>query len=184
MRASRIGGPHYPVHEQDRWLRPVSGLPTAQSRYSGYLSRGSSFASTTSSSGEDSLEELGVHRSQTVRRDYWGTNHSEATTSASYVVGVRFQSYLCNPADIFPQGGVNTSHWPSTGPTRAEVTHREWCQPYGVSRTRPNGYRNAEAGPSTLVAPPVTNKPSGGISETTANAKTTEHTIAEEHRPQ
>ena len=58
-------------------------------------------------------------------------------------------------------------------------------QPYGMSRTRPNEYRNAEAGPSTLTAPLIpyfdlpTSQPPGGISETTANAEP-EHTITEE----
>ena len=181
---SRTDGCSWPSYDRSADYRQ------AQSRYSGYLSRGSSFAETTASesSTEYSLEELDVHRSQTVRRDYWGANQSEATTSASYMVGVQFQSYLRNPADTFPQGGVNTSYWPSTGPARAEVTHTEWYQPYRVSRTRRNGYRNAEAGPSTLVAPPVPyigrppTQPSGGISETTANAKTTRYTITEEHR--
>ncbi|KAF9650786.1 hypothetical protein BDM02DRAFT_3111554 [Thelephora ganbajun] len=55
-----------------------------------------------------------------------------------------------------------------------------------MSRARTNEHRNAEAGPSTLVPPPVpyigrsTSQPSGGmISETTAGAVTTQ-TITEE----
>ena len=67
------------------------------------------------------------------------------------------------------------------------MAQTEWYQPYGVSRTRPGWYRNAEAGPSTLVAPPIpyigqpATQPSGGISETTANAKTTK-IVTEKHR--
>ena len=60
-------------------------------------------------------------------------------------------------------------------------------QPYGMSSARPNEYWNAEAGPSTsLTAPFVPSvdlpiqQPSGWISETTADAETTQ-TITEEH---
>lgn len=61
--------------------------------------------------------------------------------------------------------------------------------PYGMSRShiRLNEYRNAEAGPSTLIPPPVlyvdqpTLQPSGGLSETMADAETTQ-TIPEEDR--
>jgi len=48
--------------------------------------------------------------------------------------------------------------------------------PYGTLPARPNEYRNAEAGPSTLVPPPApylalpTINPSGGISEAAADA--------------
>ena len=67
------------------------------------------------------------------------------------------------------------------------MTRTGWYQPYGVSCIRPNWYGNAEAGPSILVAPPIPyvgqppTQPSGGISETTANAKTI-NSITEEHR--
>jgi len=165
-----------------------------QSNYSTYLSRDGSFASTapsetfavahTPASGEYLPEEFGGHRSQTSPFDYWG---SLASTSTSYVVGGQFQSPLRNPADTFSQGDVNTAHWPGTDPTGAEVTRTEWYQPSGVTRTRPNWYTNAEAGPSTLVAPPVqylglpTTQPPGGISETRANAQS-KQTITEEHR--
>ena len=53
-----------------------------------------------------------------------------------------------------------------------------WFQLYAVPRTHPSGHGNAEAGPSTLVTPSVpyidltVPEPSGGISETTADAKT------------
>ena len=62
-------------------------------------------------------------------------------------------------------------------------------QPYGMSRTRPNEYRNAEAGPSTLTAPLIpyvglpTSQPSGGISETAADAATTQTNTEEEEAP-
>ena len=62
-------------------------------------------------------------------------------------------------------------------------------QPYGVSRARQYEHRDAEAGPSTLVLPPIpyvgppTPQPSGGISETTANAKTKQTITEEEEVP-
>jgi len=183
---SRTDGYSWPSYDRSANYRQ------AQSHYSGYLSRGGPFASETSnaahipSRSEYPLEGFGAHGSQTIPLDYWGTNQSGASTSASYVVGVRFQSSSPHPADTFPQGSVNT-HWPTTGPTRAEITRAGRYQPYGVSRTRQNWYGNAEAGPSTLVAPPVPyvdlppTQPSGGISETTANANTNQSTT-EEHR--
>jgi len=68
-----------------------------QSHDSTYLSRDSSFASATPSetfamahtpaSGEYLPKEFGGHRTQTVPFDYWGGG---ASTSTSYVVGVRF----------------------------------------------------------------------------------------------
>jgi hypothetical protein len=58
-----------------------------------------------------------------------------------------------------------------------------------MSRTRTNEHRNAEAGPSTLALPPVpyvgppTSQPSGGISETTADAETKETITEEDEAP-
>ena len=58
-------------------------------------------------------------------------------------------------------------------------------QPYGMPYARPNEHRNAEAGPSTLVPPLApyaalpTTHPSGGTSETTADADNNE-TITED----
>ena len=81
---------------------------------------------------------------------------------------------------------MNTFRRPRAVPVRAETTQMEWHQPYGVARTHLDLYKNAEAGPSTLVAPPIpyisqpTTRPSGGISETTADAN--KQTITEEHR--
>lgn len=62
-------------------------------------------------------------------------------------------------------------------------------QPYGISRTRPREYRDAEAGPSTLMAPQgpyvdlQTLQPSGGISETMADAAMTQATTEEDETP-
>ena len=58
-------------------------------------------------------------------------------------------------------------------------------QPYGASRARQYEHRNAEAGPSTLVLPPAlqTPQPSGGISETTADAEKTQSTTEEDKVP-
>ena len=100
--------------------------------------------------------------------------------------GARLSSY--NFVDAFPQQSVHTYHQPSTGPTRTESTRR--FQPYGMSRPRLNEHRNAEAGPSTLVPPPVpyvglpTLQPSRGvISETTADAETIQTTTEEDKVP-
>ena len=161
----------------------------AQSHPSGFLSRHGSFASTAASeasaavhtprSGEYSLEELGAHRSQTIPLNYRETNQSGASTSALYMVSARVRSSIHNLADTFPQENVNTSHWPMTGPTRAEMEPTGRYRPYEVSRTCPTCHRNNEAGPSTLVAPltpdinPPKSQPSGRISATTADAETT-----------
>ena len=62
-------------------------------------------------------------------------------------------------------------------------------QPYGMSGARPYKHRNAEAGPSSLVPPAVpfidlpTPQPSGGISETTADAETTQKITEEDKVP-
>ena len=59
-------------------------------------------------------------------------------------------------------------------------------QPYGTPRVRPDEYSNAEAGPSTLMVPPVpyidppTSQPSGGVSETTADAEQTQTNTEED----
>ena len=188
---SRNDGYSWPSSE---WLADYQQV---QSRHSGYLSRGGSFASTaasetstavhTPSSGEHRLEDFGAHQAQIAPFNYWGANQSGASTSIFDLVGFRVQSPLRNSADTFLQGNANTSHWPMIGPTRAEMTHTGRYQPYGVSRTRPDRYRNAEAGPSTLVAPLVpyidlpTTRPSGRIPETTADAKQNQK-ITEEHR--
>ena len=62
-------------------------------------------------------------------------------------------------------------------------------QPYGMPRTHPREYGNAEAGPSTSMAPFIphvglpTPQPSGGISETTADAEITNTITEEEEAP-
>ena len=188
---SRTNGYGWPSYDESADYRQ------AQSHHSDFLSRDGSFASTaasetstavhTPSSGEYSLEELGAQRSQTVPLDYWGSNESGATVSTSHMVSARVESSLHNPADTFPQGNVNTSHWPRTGPTRTEMMPTGWYQPYGVSRTRQTRYMNAEAGPSTLGALPYINlpmsRPSGGISETSADAETANSTTEEDRAP-
>ena len=65
----------------------------------------------------------------------------------------------------------------------------ERFQPYGMSHTRLNEYRNAEAGPPTLMVPPVpyVGPPmlqlSGGRSPTTADAESTHKATEEEEVP-
>ena len=63
-----------------------------------------------------------------------------------------------------------------TGPTRSELSHAVRYQPYGTSGASRIKNVNAEAGPSTIVPPHIPcvglpiQQPTGGISETTANA--------------
>ena len=89
--------------------------------------------------------------------------------------------------DVFPQENVYASNQPSTGPTRTGLMTAGRFQPYGTSRTRPYEYGNAEAGPSTLIAPPVpyvdlsTSQPSGRIPEAAADAESTQ-TVTEEDK--
>ena len=72
---------------------------------------------------------------------------------------------------------MQSSYQPGTGSTRAGSIPMMRFQPYGVSCTHPNEYRDAETGTSTLVPPsasyvgPPTPQPSGGISETTVGAE-------------
>ena len=119
-------------------------------------------------SGESSADQ-----SRTDPFGYWGENQSGPSTSTFYPVSHRVRSSLCNHANSFQQQNVQHPYQP--GPSRTGCSTGRF-QPYGMSRTRPNERRNAEAGPSTLVPPPVphvglpTPQPSGGISETTADA--------------
>jgi len=84
---------------------------------------------------------------------------------------------------------MRTSYQPSAGPSRTGPIQMGRFQPYGMSRVRPSEHRNAEAGPSTLVVPPApylslpTLEPSGGISETTADAENKQTTTEEDKIP-
>ena len=188
MYTSRTNGYSWPSYDQSADYRQ------AQSYHSDFLSRDGSFADTaasetstavhTPSSSEYLLEELGAHRSQTVPLNYWEANQSGASTSTSYVVSARVQSSLHSLVDTFPQD-VNTSHWPRTDPTTTGMMRTGWYQPYGVSRTRPTRYRNTEAGPSTLVTPPVPqiNPPISQLPGSTADAETTTKATEEDRAP-
>jgi len=189
---------HASETDDDSWLSyHWSGKhQRAQSHPSGFLSRHDSFASTAASeasavvhtpgSGGYSLE-LGAHRSQTDPLNHWEINQSGAPTTTSYAVSARARPPTHYPADTFPQENANTSHWPRTDPTRVEMMPTGQYQPYEVSRTRPTWHRNAEAGPSTLVAPlipcisPPKSRSCGRAPETTADAETNQ-TITEEDR--
>ena len=120
---------------------------------------------------------MSTYGSRTVPLDYWGTKQSGPTTSTFYAVSARVRLLLCNLVDHFLQQGVRSPHQPSPGPPRTGMIRMGRFQPYEVSRTRPNEHRNTEAGPSTPVPLPLpyvgppTPKPSGGISETPADAK-------------
>ena len=62
-------------------------------------------------------------------------------------------------------------------------------QPYGMTHTHSNEYWNVDAESSTLVTPPATYvdprmpQPSGGISETTADAGKNQTTTEEDQVP-
>ena len=100
---------------------------------------------------------------------------------------------LCNPVDHFLQQDVRPTYQPSPGPPRTGVIRARRFQPYEMTRTHPNEHVNAEAGPSTLVSTfvppptpyigPPTPQPSGGISETTADAGSNQTIIEEEKIP-
>ena len=119
--------------------------------------------------------------------DYWGANQGGPFASASYAVISRVQWSPHNHIDIFIQGGAHYFHQPSTGPARTELMPMRRFQPYGMPSTCLDERVNAEAGPSTLAPPHfpyvdwTTSQPSGGRSETTADAEQ-HQTLTEEDR--
>ena len=134
----------------------------------------------TPSSGKDivsyKMEESINHQSRTVPFDYWGTNQSGPSTSTFYAVSARVLPPSSNPVHTVPQENMHTSYESSAGPAGTALMSAGRFRPYETPYTRLNEYREAEAGPSTLAAPLVPYggfsmpQPSGGISETTANA--------------
>jgi hypothetical protein len=60
-----------------------------------------------------------------------------------------------------------------------DLRQTRWFPPYGTCRTREIEHADAEEGPLTLI--PSVGQPSGGISETVADA-TTNQTITEENK--
>ena len=121
-------------------------------------------------------EHPNAYRLLTAPLDYWGESQSGPSTSTFNMVRAGVHLSSCNSVDIFPQGNVYTYHQPGAGPARTGQMSTGRFQPYGMSRSRPNHHRNAEAGPSTLVPSPAqTQQPSGGIiSEPTADADKTQ----------
>ena len=162
-----------------------------QPHHTGFLSQDGSLADIlasetsnvepTPSSGENIFcsETFGkrTEQSSLVPLDYWGGNQSGPSTSTFYTVSARVRSSLCNNVNTFPQQNVQPLYQPSAGSTRAGSISTGRFRPYGMSRARTNEHRNAEAGPSTIVPPSFpyvglsTLQPSGGISETTADAE-------------
>lgn len=64
--------------------------------------------------------------------------------------------------------GVSTFYQPSASPDRIEAVQPGQFQPYGADGTGPDGYGNAEAGPSTLGlphAPHVTEEGTAPVSD-------------------
>ena len=132
---------------------------------------------------------MSTDQPRTVPFNYWGENQSGPFTSTFYTASSRVRSSLCDHVDLFPQQNVQPSYQLSAGPSRTGLISTGRFQPYGIPHhTRPYEYRNAEAGPSTLASPlvpyvgPPAPQPSGGKSETTADAEN-EQTVTEEKGP-
>ena len=120
--------------------------------------------------------------------DYWEESQSGPSTSTFYAVRAQAWSSLCNYANTFPRQDVRPQYLSGTGPTRTRPIQTGQFQPYGASRARANEHRNMEAGPSTLVPPPVPyvgppTQPSGGSSKTAADAATNQSTREEDKTP-
>ena len=196
------------TNQQDGYSQPSSSSyrwpevgQEAQSYYPGSLSQEYSFPSTmafepltvdqTISSGRGLFSlKLRVLECLPIITDplnYWGESQSGPSTSTFYTVSARVSLSSYNPVDALPQENVFTHHQPGAGPTRTELRSAGRYQPYGRFPVRQSEHRNAEAGPSTLVPPPVpyvglpTLLPSGGvISETTADAEKAQTTGEDE----
>jgi len=120
-------------------------------------------------------------------------NESGPTTSTFCVVSAGVRLLLCNPVDHFLQQDMRPPYQSSPGPPRTGVIRTRRFQPYEMTRTRPNEHVNAEAGPSTIVStfvpPPVpcigppTPQPSGGTSETMADAERSQKQTEEDKAP-
>ena len=69
------------------------------------------------------------------------------------------------------------------------MTDRQRCMPYDTYHGRTGTYGNTEAGPSNQASPPFpdgdwqTTQPTGGISETTADAKQNKKTTEDNETP-
>ena len=130
---------------------------------------------------------MSTDRSRTAPLYCWGENQSGPSTSTFHTVSPRVQPSLRNCANPFLQQNVQHSH--QSGPSRTRWISTGQFQPYGMSRTRQNEYRNAGAGQSTQTLPPVPyvsqsmSQPPGGISETTANAEKNQTPTEEDKVP-
>ena len=132
---------------------------------------------------------MSTDQPRTVPFNYWGENQSGSSTSTFYTVSSRVRSSLCDHIDPFPQQNAQPSYQLSAGPSRTGLISAGGFRPYGIPRhTHPYEHRNAETGQSTLTSPlvpyvgPLAPQPSGGKSETTADAEN-EQTDTEETRP-
>jgi len=123
-----------------------------------------------------------VHQPRAVPHDYWGVSQGQPPASTFYAVGGA-QLSSRNPVDLSTQEDVHSFYQPNTGPGGGGLMPVGQFQPYGTSGAYLNELGNPEAGPSTqapLHAPPMP-RPSGGRSETTADAEI-DQTFTEEHR--
>ena len=196
---NQTGSYGQPSYSGDYW--PEIGQQ-AQPYHSGSLSQDYSFDSTVvpepsivdptpdSCKGLSSLKlrVLETYRLPTVPFNNWGGNQSGPSTGTFHMVSTGARLSSCNQVDAFRQENAYTHHQLGTaGPARTGPMSTGRFQPYERSRARRSERVNAEAGPSTLIPPPVpcaglpTLQPSGGmISETTADAEKTQAITEEE----
>ena len=127
-----------------------------------------------------SLASANFYQLGAVQTDCWEINPNGPPASYAVGSGAQLSSHI--PVDAFIQEDVHALHQPSTGPTRAGPMPMGRFQPYGTSSAYLNEPGNMEAGSSTLapLAVPLIPQPSGGRSETTADAEF--QTFTEEHR--
>ena len=175
--ATQVSGyrqPPYPDHH-----RPVVDQQ-ARPYYPGFLSQDASFINTVASgpstitpaprSGKTLFtlergETSSADQSRIAPYDYWGANKSGSSTNVLPL----------------PQ--------PSTSSSRTGLFSTGRFHPYEMSHARLNEHSNAEAGPSTLApslvpySGQIIPQPSGGYSETTADAEKNETATEESEVP-
>jgi len=174
---------------------PVATATSYATRYNGYcqppypgnywpaVGQQAQYLRPSHSSSDSPLVSASVYQPEAVPTNYWGVNQSEPSASTYYAVGSGVRLSSRRLVDAFTQGNIHTFHQPSTGPARTALMPMGRFQPYRTSSAYLNELGNAEAG-SSILAPlsilPIP-QPSGGRSETTADAEN-DYTTTEEHR--